>query len=158
MLNIDELLRNVVPSDAPMSLRAIQDEIRASVEEKYIQKLDGYKQINQICDLLRGRHIRWLRNSQLTNGAILVDIKFLDSGTHLLCKNPIGKMFQIKYDDCVIFQRMTADEILVAYAMSREPTVCACAEGAYKREAFNRGASDAVGVNPLRPLPHNTGL
>jgi hypothetical protein len=83
MLNIDELLRNVVPSDAPMSLRAIQDEIRVSVEEKYIQKL----------------------------------IKFLDSGTHLLCKNPIGKMFQIKYDDCVIFQRMTTDEILVAYAI-----------------------------------------
>ena len=121
MLNIDELLQNVSRSDV-MPLCQIRDEIRTSlielgiIADEYIQKLDGYKQINQICDLLRGRHIRWLRNSQLTNGAILVDIKFLDSGTHLLCKNPIGKMFQIKYDDCVIFQRMTADEILVAYA------------------------------------------
>ena len=121
MLNIDELLQNVSRSDV-MPLCKIRDEIRTSLAElgivadEYIQKLDGYKQINHICDLLRGRHIRWLRNSQLTNGAILVDIKFLDSGTHLLCKNPIGKMFQIKYDDCVIFQRMTADEILVAYA------------------------------------------
>ena len=141
MLNIDELLQNVSRSDV-MPLCKIRDEIRTSLNElgifddEYIQKLDGYKQINQICDLLRGRHIRWIREkTKLTNGAILVDIKFLDSGTHLLCKNPMGKMFQIKYDDCVIFQRMTADEILVAYAegnlRSREPSV------------------------PLRPLPHS---
>ncbi len=122
MLNIDELLQNVSNSDV-MPLCKIRDEIRTSLIElgvaadEYIQKLEGYKQINQICDLLRGRHIRWIREkTKLTNGAILVDIKFLDSGTHLLCKNPMGKMFQIKYDDCVIFQRMTADEILIAYA------------------------------------------
>ncbi len=123
MLNIGELLQNVSITPT-MSFNEIQDEIRGSLiqmgmlSDQLLKKLGGYKQINNVFELQRGRNIKWLReNAKLTNGAILVDIKFLDSGTHILCKNPTGRMFQVKYDDCVIFQKMTPDEILIAYAV-----------------------------------------
>lgn len=135
MLNIGELLEKApVPIGETMSFVSIQTEIRASICKmnpdmsddeiaKWLDKLDGYKQINNVFELQRGRHIKWLRaNSTPTNGTILVDVKFLDSGTHLLCKNPTGKLFQIRYDDCVIFYRMTVNEILIAYAVRSQET------------------------------------
>jgi hypothetical protein len=130
MLDIDDLLRDMsIDINNTMSFETIQNEIRETLKNsglsndkvaEFSKKMDGYKQINNVFELQRGRHIRWMRTlSQPTNGAILIDIKFLDNGTYILCKNIMGKMFQIKYDDCIIFQKMTTDEIMIAYAVGK---------------------------------------
>ena len=75
-------------------------------------KLAGYKYIDELHELQKGRHIRWIRQAQgsLTNGGIVVDIKFLDNGTHVLCMNSQRRFIQYKFDDCLTFQKLTTEE------------------------------------------------
>jgi hypothetical protein len=84
----------------------------------YCKKLIGYRYIDNISELHKGKHIRWIRNNNLTNGSIVVDVKFLDNGTQVLCMNALRKFHQIKYDSCILFQKMSLEEqlILMAYA------------------------------------------
>lgn len=79
---------------------------------KYCNSLLHYRLIEQIYHIHKGKHIRWLRNKKLTNGGIVVDVKFLDNGTHILCKNQ-NRFIQYKFDDCITFQKLTADELLI---------------------------------------------
>jgi len=80
-------------------------------------KLSEYRLINEIYQLHKGKHVRWLRNGRLTNGGIVVDVKFLDSGTHILCKNK-HMFIQYKYDECVTFQRFSEDEMIILQVVS----------------------------------------
>ena len=79
---------------------------------KYCNSLLHYRLIEQIYHIHKGKHIRWLRDKKLTNGGIVVDVKFLDNGTHILCKNQ-NRFIQYKFDDCITFQKLTADELLI---------------------------------------------
>jgi hypothetical protein len=85
----------------------------------YCQKLNEYRLVNDICDLHKGKHIKWIKllNNQLIGGGIVVNIKFMDNGTHVLVKNQMNRFIQIKMDDCIIFQKMILQEqlILMAY-------------------------------------------
>jgi hypothetical protein len=85
-------------------------------------KLIGYRLVDKIFDIHKGKHIRWIRSGRsITNGAIVADVKFLDNGTHILCVNPQGRMFQIKFNECVVFQKLSVGEqlILMAYEHMR---------------------------------------
>ena len=63
----------------------------------------------------------------LTTGGIVVDIKFLDTGTHImvLTKNPKCKCMQYNFDDCITFQKLLTDEqlILAAYEYIQDTNV-----------------------------------
>ena len=93
--------------------------------KELFSKLAEYRHIDEIYQLHRGKHVRWIRlNSQpptLTNGGIVVDIKFLDTGTHILVltKNPKRKCIQYKFDESITFQKLSTDEqlILAAYEL-----------------------------------------
>jgi len=110
------------------SLREISQEIYNILDpilnkedlEKVLTKLIGYRFVDEIYKIQRGKFIRWISNSatkpHLTNGGIVIDIKFLDSGTHILCKNNIGKIIQIKFDGAIIFQKLSNDENLILFA------------------------------------------
>jgi len=86
---------------------------------KYINKLIGYRTIDQINELHKGKHVRWYRMStgKLTNGGIIVDIKFLNNGIYILCMNVNRKFIQYKFDDCITFQKLSDEEqmILISY-------------------------------------------
>ena len=112
------------------SLETIQTAVRdACVREKFskpvvklfCEKLADYRFIDQIRDLHKGKHVRWIRlggaEPKLTNGGIVVDIKFLDNGTHVLTKNNMNHFVQYKFDDCLTFQKLSVGEqlILMAY-------------------------------------------
>lgn len=75
-------------------------------------KLIEYRHVEHVYQIHKGKHVRWLRNGKLTNGGIVVDVKFLDTGTHILCKNR-ERFVQYKFDDCTTFQRLSSDEILI---------------------------------------------
>jgi hypothetical protein len=90
-------------------------------KHEFCNKLIGYRLVDDVHELHKGKHIRWIReNSQkanLTNGGIVMDIKFLDNGTHVLCMSSGNRFVQFKFDDCIIFQKMTQEEqiIMMAY-------------------------------------------
>uniref|UniRef100_A0A6C0D554 Uncharacterized protein n=1 Tax=viral metagenome TaxID=1070528 RepID=A0A6C0D554_9ZZZZ len=94
--------------------------------EKTYQKLLGYRMVDEIHELHKGKHVRWIRTgtngqyntpARLTNGGIVVDIKFLDSGVQVLCLNSQQRFMQYKFDDCITFQKLSTEEqlILMAY-------------------------------------------
>ena len=80
-------------------------------------KLISYRYVENLFDLHKGKHIRWIRlnsaDKKLTNGGMVMNITFLDNGTHVLCRNSANKFIQIKFDDCVIFQKFTTNELLI---------------------------------------------
>jgi hypothetical protein len=124
-LNIDEILEAAEHVDRDYienhSLKTISKEIYECLQEEkvpineiynYCQKLLQYKYIDTIHHVHKGKHIRWLRNGKLTNGGIVVDVKFLENGTHILCKS-MNRFIQYKFDDCLTFQKLTSQELLI---------------------------------------------
>ena len=85
--------------------------------EKICNKLIGYRYVDEIHELFKGRHIRWIRDGALTNGGIVVDIKFTDDGIQILCKNNMNRFIQYRFDECLTFQKLSSEEelLLMAY-------------------------------------------
>jgi len=95
--------------------------------KEIFSKLSEYRFIDEIYQLHKGKHVRWIRRNptttnkpiSLTTGGIVVDIKFLDTGTHVmvLTTNPKCRCMQYLFDDCITFQKLSIDEqlILAAY-------------------------------------------
>jgi len=95
-------------------------------EEKladYHGKLKNFRYVDDLSDLNYGSYIRWINISnperlQLTNGGIICDIQFFDSGVQILCKNPYNKFYQIKFDNCIFFQKLTNQEQVILDVIS----------------------------------------
>lgn len=83
---------------------------------EFCKKLTEYRLVDEVYKLHKGKHVRWIReesnNPYLTNGGIVVDIKFLDNGVHVVCKNK-NRFVQYKFDDCITFQKLSTDEQLI---------------------------------------------
>lgn len=87
--------------------------------KEFCESLTGYRYIDNLYDIHRGKYIRWINKSSLTkitNGGIVMDTKIMDEGTQILCKTPANRFFQIKFDNNIIFQKLTTGEQLVLYA------------------------------------------
>ena len=137
-LDVDELLDTLENETNDYlenkTLDGITDEIYEGVceicDEKEIQEkicltLIGYRMIDELHELHKGKHVRWIRRgtNKLTNGGIVVDIKFLDTGTHVLCMNSMNRFIQYKYDECVTFQKMSSTEMLILMAYEHTNTL-----------------------------------
>ena len=86
---------------------------------KLCDRLIGYRIVDRICDLRNGRLLRWIRKttpSNLTNGGLLMNVKIENTGVQLLCKNNINHFFNIRFDDCIIFQKLTIEEQIILMA------------------------------------------
>lgn len=149
-LNIDTLLSNSNTSTLELlpehlegqTLESISAAIRTSFArcngdidvDGIYSKLAGYRYIDELYQLQRGKHVRWIRipsinrvvntleNTQLTLtiGGIVVDIKIMDTGVHVLCKN--GKRYiQYKFDECLTYQKLTTDELMILTAIRLSP-------------------------------------
>ena len=93
-------------------------DIPLNIKQNYCDKLIGYRVVDELHELHKGKHVRWIRhdNKKLTNGGIVVDIKFLNTGIQVLCKNSMNKFIQYKYDDCITFQKLNETEQLIMMA------------------------------------------
>ena len=80
------------------------------------QRLIGYRWVDRLCDLRSGRLVRWVKKDKLTNGGLLMNVKIENTGVILLCKNNVGRFFCVKWDDTIVFQRLTMEEQLVLMA------------------------------------------
>ena len=88
----------------------------------YHTKLKDYRYVDDLSDIQYGRYIRWinLKNPEkieLTRGGMIIDIKILSSGIHVVCKNTYNHRFQIKIDECYIFQKLTDQEKILLMAL-----------------------------------------
>ena len=73
-------------------------------------------------ELCYGSFIRWipikdLDNIYLTPGGIICDIKVADNGVNIVCKNFAHKHYQIKLDECLIFQKLSSQEQVLLSAL-----------------------------------------
>ena len=85
------------------------------MQQQMCMKLVGYRVVDELHELHKGKHVRWIRRAspKLTNGGIVMDIKFLDNGTHVLCMNSMKRFIQYKFDDCITFQKLSPTESLI---------------------------------------------
>ena len=93
------------------------------VMRDYMEKLKGYRHVDDLNGVLHGAYIRWIdlkRPDRLTlaRGAIICDIKIGQNGVLLLCKtHPSPAMFHVSMDEALIFQRLTPQERIILVAM-----------------------------------------
>jgi ribosomal protein L22 len=108
-----------------LNLKVI-NELQLSKKEALdiLRKLNGYKYADEMDDLKYGTYIRWIKldnpdDLTLTQGAIFTDIKITDQGVNLICKNfgYSNKRFTIKMDECLIFRKLTNQELVLLSAL-----------------------------------------
>jgi hypothetical protein len=118
----NEYLLNKTTDDIMKEIMVAIDEIEYPIElsrkQEFYAKLVGYRYIDFLYGLHKGKHIRWIRknNGTMTNGGIVMDIKFTDNGTQVLVKNGVNRFIQIKMDECLLFQKMTVEEQIILMA------------------------------------------
>ena len=81
----------------------------------YHKKLDDYRYIDELDELKIGSYIRWINlnkinNIYLTNGGIIIDFKFSNNNVIIVCKNNINKIFSLKFNSVIFFQKLRSDE------------------------------------------------
>jgi hypothetical protein len=82
------------------------------------KKLKTYRYVEDLAHLKYGSYIRWIKltnpeNIKLTNGGTILDIKIYNAGCNILCKNNMNRVFEIKFDECMIFQKLTGQETVL---------------------------------------------
>ena len=87
-------------------------------KKKIIDKLKDYVYVDDLDDIKIGSYIRWINiknpdNIKLTNGGLLCEIKYLDDGCHLLCKNNFNMIMQINMETNLIFQKLNNQEKVI---------------------------------------------
>ena len=74
--------------------------------------------MDDLPDIKYGGYIRWISlkdpsNIKLTNGGFICDIKVLDNGIHLLCRNNLNRIFQLSMNENLIFQKLNEEEMVL---------------------------------------------
>lgn len=82
------------------------------------KKLKQYRYCENLDDVHYGGFIRWIPlknpdNIKLTNGGIICDIKNYKNQPLFLLKNNMNRFFQINFDECLVFQKLTKQENII---------------------------------------------
>jgi hypothetical protein len=91
--------------------------------ESILLKLADYRYVEELQDIQHGAFIRYIpllsKNGEkegeinLKNGGFICEVKILGSGVHLLCRNRFRKIFQLKLDEVLIFQKLSNQEEII---------------------------------------------
>ena len=84
----------------------------------YHKVLKEYRFIDELDELSLGHHIRWfnlkkINELKLYNGAILMNIEFINNNVYLVCKGYRNQMFTIKMNEIILFQKFNSQELLL---------------------------------------------
>lgn len=82
---------------------------------KYHKVLDEYRYVDEIDEIKIGGYIRWFNlakpeNLKLTNGGIIIDLKNTKDDISIVCKNNMNRVFSLKLNQCIIFQKLNMQE------------------------------------------------
>ena len=106
-----------------MKLEILKElELPNTVLIDYMKKLKDYAQVDEIDELRHGAFIRWIvlndpNNVYLTPGGIICEIKVTDIGMAIVCKNYAHKYFNLKVDECLLFQKLSTQEQVLLSAL-----------------------------------------
>ena len=97
-------------------------DLDTETEKKILSRLNDYKYVDSIDMLHAGAYIRWIDlkdpdNIVLRKGALLCEVKFTDAGTVVVCKNFYHRHFQVLFDECLVFQRLSDQERVLLSAI-----------------------------------------
>ena len=124
----NEHLLNVTSKELMETIFHVLKELSLDKEERMrmMKMLKGYRYIDDMSELKYGAYIRWIpienpREIEMKRGAIFCDVKIMDNGVYLVCKNWRSfngvKHFQIKLDECLVFQKLTEQERVLISVM-----------------------------------------
>lgn len=105
--------KNLIIQELPVTIK-FKNELK--------KKLKNYRYIDEIDELHIGTYIRWIKikntytDLKLTNGGILLDVLF-QNNIYLQIKNNMNQIFQINFNENLIFQKLTHQEIVILYAI-----------------------------------------
>ena len=90
--------------------------------KKYNKSLKNYRYIDEIPDIKFGRYVRWIplkdpRKIKLTNGGFICDVKINDD-VSIVCRNRFNNIFEFKMAECLVFQKLSEQELVLLSAMS----------------------------------------
>ena len=95
--------------------------IEDALIDEYVKKLKYYIYLDEIHCLKEGSYLKWINitsdNLNLSKGGIFCKIKIVDSGIILICKGLTNRFFQLKFDDYLIFQKITKQEEVLLQAL-----------------------------------------
>lgn len=141
-INVDELLKSI-ESDKLLSVSKLTyDKIntvkynvltRIGLEddelESMLLKLSDYRYVEELQDIHHGAFVRYIPLVSTTNsnkgkynedneivlkpGGFICDIKILGTGVQLLCRNHFRRMFQLRLDEILLFQKLTKQEEII---------------------------------------------
>jgi hypothetical protein len=138
-INVDELLKSI-ESDKLLSVSKLSyDKIntikynvltRVGLEddglESMLLKLSDYRYVEELQDIHHGAFVRYIQLTNISSkgkqdnneiilkpGGFICDIKILGSGVQLLCRNHFRKMFQLRLDEVLLFQKLTKQEEII---------------------------------------------
>ena len=115
--NLNSKLIKSMKNDYLQQLQLSRDKLK-----EYHKKLKDYRYVDDLSNIQYGRYIRWINltdphNLTLTTGGIIIDIKICESGIHLICKNFKNHKFQIRINECFIFQKLTEQEKIILFTL-----------------------------------------
>ena len=129
--NIDELL-NALGNETNESIMTLSSSRIKSLKNDMLQrlglsgkelkdmhkKLKSYRYCSDMSDINYGCYIRWIPlkdpdKIKLTNGGIIIDIDIINDCVQIRIKNNMNRIFQIKLDECCIFQKITGQERVI---------------------------------------------
>jgi len=90
----------------------------------YLKQLKGYRYVDELNDLKHGGFIRWIPITDpnylpLNHCGMICDIKITDNGVIITCKNFMHRHYTFKMDECLIFQKITAQENIIIKALDQ---------------------------------------
>ena len=98
----------------------ILQQVQLSGEQLKIfhKKLKNYRYCSDLRDMQYGHYIRWIplrdpNNIKLTNGGLLCDILIINNAIHIRCKNNRNRLIQFKFDECILFQKLSSQEKVI---------------------------------------------
>ena len=115
---LSDISKDIFDAISELNLNGEKDN---DLAKDFCNRLSGYRYVERICDLRNGKLMRWIKlplnndykKVTLTNGGILMNIKIENSGVQLLCRNNANRFFNIKFDDCLVFQKLSMEEQLI---------------------------------------------
>lgn len=86
-------------------------------------KLRDYMLVEEIDEVKVGRFMRWITLTDdpddlyLNKGALSLEVKIIDDRVCINCRSFSGKIFNIKMDEVILFQKMSNQELVILTAM-----------------------------------------
>ena len=117
LMKLDTRAVKAVKNDMLQKLNLPREQLK-----KLHKQLEEYRYVDEMNELKYGAYIRWIslrdpNKIKLTNGGIICDILVKDNGIHVVCRNNMHRMFQIKLVECMVFQKLSDQERVLLSVM-----------------------------------------